>query len=308
LGADRPALVCIVGPTASGKSAIALGWAERLGAEIVSCDSVAVYRGLDVGSAKPTPADRARVRHHLIDVAEPSERFSAARFAAAADGVIAEIASRGRSVLVVGGSGLYLRALTSGLAPTPAPDPALRARHRETPLAELRARLLAVDPTSAARIGTADFVRISRALEVYEQTGVPLSRHFAAQAGGPRYRALVLALDPPRPELYARIDARVDAMMAAGFLDEVRALTGAYGADAPALRSVGYAQLALHLADQIDLVEAIRRIRRETRRFARRQRTWLRGQPGVLWYASASELPFERAAHFLRMDHDERDG
>jgi tRNA dimethylallyltransferase len=303
----KPPIIGIVGPTASGKTAAAIRVAEHVGGEILSCDSVAIYCGLDIGAAKPTLEERARVPHHLIDVAPPSERFSAARWADLASEVAEQVAARGHAVIVCGGSGLYLRAFLTGLALTPPPDPVIRKRHRQTPLNELRAALAEVDPESFARTGPTDFVRTSRALEVFEQTGVPLGEHWRRQARPQRRPALVFGLDPPPGELHQRIDARVEAMLAAGLVDEVRALVARYGPDAPALGSVGYAELRAHLGGGPSLLEASRLIKRNTRRLARRQRTWFRSLPGVLWYASAADLPMGKVAEFLEA-HGKRDG
>jgi tRNA dimethylallyltransferase len=307
-------VVAVVGPTAAGKTAAAIRLADAVGAEILSCDSVAVYRGLDVGAAKPGPADRARVPHHLLDVAEPDERFSAARWASLADVAAADIHARGRAVIVAGGTGLYLRAWLAGLCPTPPPDPAIRARHAALPLCELRARLERVDPVCAARVASTDRIRTSRALEVWEQTGVPLSELQRRHVGPPRVEALLLGLRPPRAELYARIDARVEAMFRAGLLDEVRGLRERFGDAAPALASVGYAQLCTHLRGEISLGEAVHLIQRDSRRLARRQLTWLGRERQVLWYPYAVDLPLGQAARFLARSaqgagtHGNRDG
>jgi tRNA dimethylallyltransferase len=291
-------VVCVVGPTAAGKTAAAVRIAGAMGAEIISCDSVAVYRGLDIGAAKPTAEERARVRHHLIDVADPGERFSAARWAELADAAAKDIAARGRAVVVAGGTGLYLRAFLRGLVQTPPPDPDIRARHRALATETLRESLQRVDPESAARIAPGDRVRLSRALEVWEQTGVPLSELQRRQPTEPRYESMIYGIEPPRAELHARIDARVEAMMAAGLLEEVRALREKWGEQAQALGSLGYAQLLAHLRGETTLEEAVRRIGRDTRRFARRQLTWFRCEPGVLWYPSGAEIP----------DHGNRNG
>jgi tRNA dimethylallyltransferase len=287
----------VVGPTAAGKTAAAVRLAEEIGGEIISCDSVAVYRGLDIGAAKPTREERARVPHHLIDVVEPNERFSAARWAELADAAASEISARGKRVVVAGGTGLYLRAFLRGLVQTPPADPDIRARHQQMPIEELRADVERVDPESAARIGPADRVRLSRALEVWEQTGVPLSELQKRQPMAPRYEATIYGIDPPRAELHARIDARVHAMMDAGLLEEVRALRDKWGDSTPALVSLGYSQLVAHLRGETALEEAVRQIQRDTRHFARRQLTWFRSEPGVLWYPSGAEIP-----------HGDRDG
>ncbi len=281
--AAPPPLVCLVGSTASGKSALALEVAERAGAELVCCDSVTVYRGLDVGSAKPSPAERARVPHHALDVAEPTEPFTAARWVEVAERAIADVRARGKVPLVVGGTGLYLRALVEGLFEAPPPDPALRARLLALPTEELARRVAEGDPEAARKIAPADRVRLSRALEVLEQTGRPISAWQAeSRARGPRHAALLVGLDPPREVLYPRIDARVEAMMAAGWLDEVRALVARFGPDARALGALGYRTLVQHLRDELPLDNAVAVIQRETRNFAHRQRTWFRAME-VRW-------------------------
>jgi tRNA dimethylallyltransferase len=286
---SRPRLVCVVGPTASGKSSLALELATALGAEIVSADSRQIYRGLDIGTAKPTPAERARVPHHCLDLIEPSEAFDAARFRAAAAGAIADAHRRGRPVLVVGGTGLYLRALLHGLCPAPPRSPVLRAllESRRTALGApaLHRALRAVDGAAAARIHPQDAVRIVRALEVVLSTGRPLSawqaRHrFAEQP----YDALVIGLVVPPAALDARIAARVQAMMDAGLLDEVRALAArGVGRDAPGLRTVGYREMWAAIAGETSVRAALDATVLATRRYAKRQRTWFRGDPAMVW-------------------------
>lgn len=292
-------LVVIAGPTASGKSAAAQRLAERHGAEILSCDSVAVYRGFDVGSAKPSPEERARVRHHLVDVADPGEPFTAARFVALADAAIADCAARGVPLLVVGGTFLYLSALLGGLFEAPPPDEALRARLKQEAAAlgwpALHARLHAVDPEAAARIHPNDAVRIERALEVYEQTGIAISRHHAAQARrGPRHPARIVIVDPPGPAHDAAIAARTDQLLAAGLVEETRALVLRHGRHVKALGSVGYKEALAHLDGALDAGALREAIRIATRRFGRRQRTWLRKGfapgPGITWTPIASSL------------------
>lgn len=290
--ADAP-LVCIVGPTASGKSALALQLAEEAGAEIVSCDSLQVYRGLDIGSAKPTPAERARVPHHLIDVAEPDEVFSAARYAELARAALAEITARGRRPLVVGGTGLYLRALLHGLFEGPQRDEALRRRLERLGErfgdARLHRLLARVDPQAAARLEPRDRVRVVRALEVFRATGRPLSEHLR-RPGVPLtgFEVLTLVLDPPRDELRRRVEARADAMLAAGLVDEVRALL-ARGHD-PALRplqAIGYRQALDVIAGRMRLDEARHDMVRKTLQYAKRQRTWFRHQAQAQWHSEA---------------------
>ena len=286
----------IVGPTGIGKSAFALEIARRLGAEIVNADSRQLYRKLDIGTAKPTAADRRRVPHHLIDVADPDHPLDVARFRDLARAAIAEVAARGRPVIVAGGSRLYLKVLRRGIASAPPASPAVRAE-----LAALAARrgvdslyqeLGRVDPAAAARIQPRDLYRITRALEVFRLTSIPLSayqrRHGFAEAA---YESLTIGLDLPRERLYAAIDRRFDQMMRAGLLEEVRALFAAgYQPQAPPLSTIGYKHLAAHLRGECDLAAAVVLAKRDTRRLAKRQITWFRRDPEIVWVDADSGL------------------
>jgi tRNA dimethylallyltransferase len=286
-----------MGPTASGKTALALDWAARLGTEIVSVDSALVYRRLDIGSAKPDAATLARIRHHLVDVREPHEIFSAADFATGALAAMREIAARGRVPVLAGGTGLYFEALFDGLAQMPAANPELRAQLRSQGEARgwpaLHAELSVVDPLAAARIHATDPQRIVRALEVHRLTGVAISAWQARSA--PRqfpFRVLKLVLCPPdRALLHARIEARFDAMLAAGFLDEVRALRSdeRLHEDLPAVRAVGYRQAWRHLAGDTDAATFREQAIAATRQLAKRQLTWLRGRPQLRWLDPAKD-------------------
>jgi len=274
--------VLLLGPTASGKSALALDLARRTGAEIVSIDSAQVYRGLDIGSAKPGPAERAAVPHHLIDLRDPADPYSAADFLRDATAAIADIARRGRLPLVVGGTMMYARALRQGLAQLPSADPQLRAQlEREAQSLgwpALHARLAQVDPETARRLAPADRQRISRALEVFALSGQRLSELQRATVPGVGSLRTIALMPADRARLHARIAQRFDAMLDAGFLDEVRALRarGDLHADLPALRSVGYRQAWEHL-DKATPPEAFREAAiAATRQLARRQLTWLR--------------------------------
>jgi tRNA dimethylallyltransferase len=287
--------VAVLGPTASGKSALGLALAEHLGGEIVACDSQQVYLGMDIGTAKPTLEERRRVPHHGLDLCHPDEAFHAARWAVVARAAIKSIAGRGRVPIVVGGTGLYYRALTAGLFEAPPPDPTLRARHRELcerdGIEALRASLAAVDPEAAAGIAPRDFVRLSRALEVYQQTGVAITT-LRRQASPPRdLLPRVLLLDPPLAESRARIAARVDAMIAAGFLDEVRALHAAgYGPTLRPLQALGYKQLGAVLAGEMSIADAAAETVRATFAYARRQRTWFKKEPAAARFVTPPEL------------------
>jgi len=286
---SRPRIVCLVGPTASGKTALAIELAERIGAEIVSADSRQAYRRLDIGTAKPTVAERERVRHHCLDLVDPDEGFDAARFRRAAEAALADIHARGRRALVVGGTGLYVRALLRGLCPAPPAEPRLRATLTRIAATEgtpaLHRRLAALDPPTAARVHPRDAVRIVRALEVGLVSGRRLSEwqaghRFAAGA----YDPLVIGLAWPVAPLEERITARARAMVDAGFLDEVRALaTSGLAAAAPGLQAVGYRELRACLEGRLDMRQALAATVRATHRFAKRQRTWFRREPGIVW-------------------------
>jgi tRNA dimethylallyltransferase len=291
----RPRLVCLVGPTASGKTELALALAGRLDAEVVSADSRLVYRGLDIGTAKPTPAERARVRHHGLDLAEPDEPFDVARYLVAARVAIDDVRARGRRVIVVGGTGLYVRALLHGLCPAPPRAPRLRAVLQTWMAREgvpaLHRRLGLLDPAAAARVHPNDAVRIVRAVEVALLTGRRLSDWQRMHGFEPApFDALVIGLAVPTPELDARIAARVDAMLAAGWLDEVRGLVArGYAADAPAWRTLGYAAMRDVVDARADLATARGATVLATRRYAKRQRTWFRGEPEVVWRDPAAD-------------------
>lgn len=275
------------GPTASGKSSLAIPLARRLGAEIVSVDSMAVYRGLDVGTAKPTPEQREAVPHHLLDVVEAGEAYSVARWLTDAAEALAGCRARGRAILFVGGTPLYLRALRDGLAPLPPADPAIRAAlaaeaGRLGP-ESLHARLATIDPAAASRIHPRDSKRTIRALEVAEMTGRPLSEAFAP-APDPIFERRLLIVDRPRTALYRRIDLRVGEMFSAGIIAETRAALATSGGIGPTARqAAGYAETIALLEGRLDLAEAVRRTQQRTRQLAKRQLTWLRSFAAATW-------------------------
>ncbi len=284
MSSPRPVLA-LLGPTATGKTGLAVQLAEQLDGEVVSVDSALVYRGMDIGTAKPTAEERRGIPHHLIDVLEPTEAWSAAAFRAAALDCIAAIHARGRLPILAGGTMLYFKALFEGLADLPEADPELRARleaeRAERGLAALHAELARVDPEAAARIRPTDPQRILRALEVWRLTGVPLSEHHRRQqAQGFPHPLLALGLMPQdRALLHRRIAERFDAMLAAGFLDEVRRLRarGDLHPGLPAMRSVGYRQAWAHLDGEYDADTFRHKAIVATRQLAKRQITWMRG-------------------------------
>jgi len=297
-------LIAVVGPTASGKSALALRLAQEHGGEIVSCDSLQVYRGLDIGSAKATPEERAAVAHHLIDVAEPDAVFSAADYARLARAALHEIRSRGRLPIVAGGSGLYLRALLGGLFEGPSRDDALRARlerlARRFGDPRLHRLLARVDAVAAARTNPRDRVRIVRALEVYWLTGRPLTAH---QQRGSRplegYRTLLLGLRPERAELRKAVEARTRQMLERGLVAEVRGLLDRFGGRLPRpLGAIGYRQAVSVVRGELTVEAAERAIVTETMRFAKRQMTWFRHQARVEWFLTP-QAAHEGAAAWL---------
>jgi tRNA dimethylallyltransferase len=287
--------LAIVGPTATGKSALALALAAELGGEIINADALQVYRGLDIGTAKPKPEERARVRHHLIDILEPDERYSAGEFARRAREAIAEIEGRGAVPIVVGGSGLYLRALFEGISPVPPGDPEVRRKLRERlgeeGLPALRRELQAVDPATAERLTEGDTQRILRALEVAAVSGEPLSAWISRQPFGiQRIAALRVGLTVPRGILYDQIASRVTRMVQEGWVEEVaRLLAQGLDSELPAFQAIGYRQLVRYLRGDCPLEHAIGDTIRATRRFAKRQETWFRREPDVSWF-EAEEL------------------
>lgn len=282
--AGSPPLLVILGPTASGKSDLAMAVARRAGAEILSVDSMQVYGGMDVGTAKPSPAERAEVRHHLLDVVGPGESFTVARFVELADAVIADAARRGVPLVATGGTPLYYKALFEGLFEGPAADEATRARLRALPGEELYRRLKEADPAAASRIHPNDQKRLVRALEVHELTGSPISSfqtHWTAPR--PRHGAIWVGLEWDKEALNRRINARVKAMMAAGWLEEVRRLVETGPLSHTAAEATGYRELIDHLAGKLTLEEATERIKIATRQLARRQMKWFRRFRDVTW-------------------------
>ena len=290
----QPILV-IAGSTATGKTAAAIEIARQLGGELVGADSVQVYRGFDIGSAKPSAAELRGVAHHLIDVFDPNQEVDAMAYAALGDAAIRDIVGRGRFPIVVGGTGLWIRALIRGLVDVPAVDRVIRKRLEEAAMKDgapaLHARLGEVDPISAKAIHPNDSLRIVRALEVYEQTGMPLGALRAEPAlGQARYRALLIVLELEHESHGAVIEDRARRMLEAGWVDEVRSLRERWGDEIRPLGSVGYREVLEHIREDVPFEETVRRIRKSTRIYARRQRTWFRSEPGVSWRSESAEL------------------
>ncbi|MEN8159250.1 MAG: tRNA (adenosine(37)-N6)-dimethylallyltransferase MiaA [Myxococcota bacterium] len=305
----KPPVVVVTGPTAAGKTGIGLALAERFDGEIVNADSMQVYRGLDIGTAKPTPAERSRVPHHGFDVVDPDQPYDAVRYARDATRALDAIHERGRAAFVVGGSGLYIRALLEGLSVGVGRHDELRAELEAEDAAaraagdpeRLHRRLAAVDPTRAGALHPNDRLRIVRALEVYAASGVAPSTLGCGTRPAARWRVLHLAIDPGREALAERIDRRCEAMIQAGLLQEVRRLREAgYGPELPCMRAIGYRHMQPVVDGRETLVNVLAAMQRDTRQFARRQRTWLRSVADVEWCAPEPLEPIvARVKRFL---------
>lgn len=297
-------LIVVVGPTAVGKTQIAVALAEALNAEIVSADSRYLYQGMNIGTAKPTPAERARVPHHLIDVTPPDQPWTLTQFQTAALEAIASIHARGKLPLLVGGTGQYIRAITEGWEVPPGnPSGELRgeleAELAQKGVSALAARLAEVDPASAARVDLRNPRRVIRALEVALTTGESFITQRRKSAVP--YAITTIGLTLPRSQLYARIDTRVDAMLRAGLVDEVKALVNkGYNWNLPAMSALGYKQIGQYLRDECDLPEAVRRIKSETRKFVRRQANWFKpSDPQIKWF-DVGRIELEEIVNVLR--------
>lgn len=286
----------ITGPTAVGKTSLTIRLAKELNGEIINADSVQIYRGLDIGSAKPSIEERAEAPHHLVDILDPDEPFSVADFLRHAGRIAKDIISRGKTVIVSGGTGLYIKAFLNGLSPCPGRDAAIRRQleeHRKKTGTEDFFRILEkVDPAAARRIHPNDRYRVIRALEVYYTTGENISSWWEKQPVDifstgtlPDREIIKIALMRPRQDLYRRIEARVEDMMQKGFKEEVKGLLKkGYHPGVKPLQSLGYSQMIRHLSGRISLDQAVMEIKKETRRYAKRQLTWFRAIPGIRWY------------------------
>jgi tRNA dimethylallyltransferase len=303
----KPVVIAVLGPTATGKSALALAIAERHGGEIINCDSTAVYRGFDIGTDKLRESDRRGIPHHLIDIVDPTEEYTAARYAREASALVREVHARGRMPLVVGGTGFYYRALTRGLFPGPGRDDRLRHRLEAVDARRgagvLHRMLRRVDADSAARIQPRDLKRLVRALEVYFLTGRPLTQHFVATASPlPDVDVVALALRLPADQISARVTRRVDDQFASGLLDEIRALLASgIPATARPFGGLVYRQALEHLHGQRDEAATRALIAQENRRYARRQLIWFRKEPNLAWFDGPGESAstIDRVLQFL---------
>ena len=300
-------LIAVVGPTATGKTALAVALARAIDGEIVGADSRQVYRRMDIGTAKPTLAERAAAPHHLLDVADPDEPFSLAQYLELATAALEDIWARGRQPLLVGGSGQYVWALLEGwTVPRLPPQRELRRSLEERAASggagALHRELAQVDPQAASRIDPRNVRRVIRALEVYETTGCPIS--FWQEKAPPSWDTLILGLTGPRDELYQRIDARVDGMMATGLVGEVRGLLAmGYKADLPSMSGIGYREVCQYLASELDLPAAVAHIKTATHRLARQQATWFRGDdPRIRWIDVSLGEPFHEALRLVESE------
>jgi tRNA dimethylallyltransferase len=304
---SKPPVLVICGPTGIGKTAAAIAAAETFGGEVISADSMQVYRFMDIGTAKPTAEERARAPHHLIDVVDPDDDFDAARFSQAAREIALAMDRRGAVPIVAGGTGLYIKAMLRGLFRAKPPDPLTRQRFRqeaaEVGSEVLHRRLAVIDAQAAGRIHPHDTFRIIRALETATATGEPITDHHRRHGFRESpFRVLKIGLDMDRQALYDRIDRRVDAMIDAGLLDEVRGLLSrGYGGDLKSMKSLGYRHMVAFTSGRLTWEEAVRTMKRDTRRFAKRQLTWFRADKEIVWSAPEKiRAVFPKIEAFLR--------
>ena len=279
-------LICIAGPTASGKTALSIALAKELDAEIVSCDSMQVYKYMDIGTAKPSLEERDGIVHHMLDVAEPDEDFSVSRYCAMADPIVEDILRRGKTAIIVGGTGLYMDSLIKGNDFAPFPSTGVRERLEAQPIEEVMARLQAVDPEAAARLHLSDRKRIIRAMEVYLETGETITQHNRrTQAVPPKYSPVWFALeDEDRQDLYDRIDKRVDIMLQMGLIREIEGLLErGIPKKATAMQAIGYKEFVAALDGQCSIEEAAAQVKQSSRRYAKRQLTWFRRNNAITW-------------------------
>ena len=279
-------LICIAGPTASGKTALSIALAKELDAEIVSCDSMQVYRRMDIGTAKPTLEERAGIVHHMLDVAEPDEDFSVSRYCEMATPIVDSILEKGKTCIIVGGTGLYMDSLIRGNSFAPFPSTGMREKLEAQPIEDVYAQLQAIDPEAAARLHLSDKKRIIRAMEVFLETGETITAHNKrTQAIPPRYNPIWFALeDENRQDLYDRIDRRVDVMLEMGLIHEIRALLDSgIPTDCTAMQAIGYKEFLAAMDGHITIEEAADQVRQSSRHYAKRQLTWFRRNPNIHW-------------------------
>jgi tRNA dimethylallyltransferase len=305
---DRPRVVILVGPTGVGKSKLVIELAEVFGGEVVSADSMQIYRHMDIGTAKPTIDEQKRVRHHLIDIVTPDQPFHAGLYQRLGRKIIDQLYQSGKPVWVVGGTGLYIKTLTQGIFSSPKIDPTVKGRlaqeAKEKGEDSLYQRLKRIDPKTASSLHPRDLYRTKRALEVFDSTGIPISFFREQHRFGERpYQTLKIGLEMDRLALYHRIEGRVDQMMERGFLQEVRGLMEmGYDAELKPMQSLGYKQMVQFLLLEIGWTEAVRRMKRDTRHYAKRQWTWFKNDPEIHWRNVSTDRPkiFEEVKSFLQ--------
>ena len=303
-------LICIAGPTASGKTALSIALAKELDGEIVSCDSMQVYRRMDIGTAKPTVEERAGIVHHMLDVAEPEEDFSVSRYCAMADPIVEDILSRGKTAIIVGGTGLYMDSLIRGNDFAPFPATGVREALEARPIAEIFAELSEIDPEAAARLHLSDKKRIIRAMEVFLETGITITEHNRrTQAIPPKYQPVWFALeDKNRADLYARIDARVTQMLQDGLVEEIQTLLASgIPAKATAMQAIGYKEFVAALQGHISIEEAADQVRQSSRHYAKRQLTWFRRNKDIHWLVREPGMGTEEILRMARQVLHETD-
>ena len=303
-------LICIAGPTASGKTALSIALAKELDGEIVSCDSMQVYRRMDIGTAKPTPEERVGIPHYMLDVAEPTEDFSVSRYCSMADPIVEDILSRGKTAIIVGGTGLYMDSLIRGNDFAPFPSTGVRETLEARPIEEVYAELSQIDPETAARLHLSDKKRIIRAMEVYLETGITITEHNRrTQAIPPKYRPVWFALeDKNRADLYNRIDRRVTQMLDDGLVEEIETLlVSGIPPKATAMQAIGYKEFVAALQGHITIEEAADQVRQSSRHYAKRQLTWFRRNRDIHWLTREPGMGTEEILQIARQVLQETD-
>ena len=303
-------LICIAGPTASGKTALSIALAKELDAEIVSCDSMQVYKRMDIGTAKPSLEEREGIPHHMLDVAEPDEDFSVSRYCNMAAPIIDDIHARGKTAIVVGGTGLYMDSLIKGNDFAPFPSTGMREKLEAQPIEEVFAQLQTIDPEAAARLHLSDKKRIIRAMEVYLETGETITEHNRrTQAIPPKYHPVWFALeDEDRKDLYDRIDRRVDIMLQQGLVQEIRdLLASGIPAKCTAMQAIGYKEFIAALDGHISIAEAAAQVQQSSRHYAKRQLTWFRRNPNIHWLRRSQTVGTEEILNLARQVLQESD-
>ena len=303
-------LICIAGPTASGKTSLSIALAKELGAEILSCDSMQVYRRMDIGTAKPSIEEREGIIHHMLDVAEPWEDFSVSRYCNMAGPILDDILARGKTAIIVGGTGLYMDHLIKGTDFAPFPSTGVRQQLESEPIEDVYRRLQQIDPTAAARLHISDKKRIIRAMEIYLETGETITEHDArTRAIPPKYTPIWFALeDEERADLYARIDSRVTTMLEMGLVEEIKnLLASGIPEKCTAMQAIGYKEFVAALKGQCSIEEAADQVRQSSRHYAKRQLTWFRRNKAIHWLRRSRDFGSEKILSAARQIIDESD-